>query len=141
MYWYSYYMALLVDRGLDSALAGKMRARVTEQEIGFTALVIWATQPLTWVIAFAAIEGAVRLVGAAFTETNLGTFPLFLFGKIFARLSGQSEPSAARAAGYAQGNLFSYVEAIRERSEERRVGKECRSRWSGLQSNKKGEED
>jgi len=121
MYWYSYYMALLVDRGLDSALAGKMGARVTEQEIGFTALVIWATQPLTWVIAFAAIEGAVRLVGAAFTETNLGTFPLFLFGKIFARLSGQSEPSAARAAGYAQGNLFSYVEAIREKAVLRRL--------------------
>ena len=79
---------------------------MTEQEIGFTALVIWATQPLTWVIAFAAIEGAVRLVGAAFTETNLGTFPLFLFGKIFARLSGQSEPSAARAAGYAEIMLW-----------------------------------
>jgi hypothetical protein len=113
MYWYSYYMALLVNNGVDSAITGKMGPRVTDQEIGFTALVIWATHPLTWVIAFAGVEGAVRLVSAAFTETNLGTFPLFVMDKIIRKLSGRSERSAAEA-GYSESNISSYMGAIRE---------------------------
>ena len=116
MYWYSFYMALMVDRGMDAALNGKMGPRVTDQEIGFTALVIWAMHPLTWLFAFAGVEGAVRLVGAAFTETNLGTLPLFVVDKIIAKISGRSEPSAVKAAGYSQGNFSSYVGAIREKA-------------------------
>jgi hypothetical protein len=113
LFWYSYYMNLLVSNGVDSAISGKMGG-ATDQAIGFTALVIWATHPLTWLLAFAGVEGAIRLVGAAFTETNLGTFPLFMADKIFLKLSGQSQPSAAKAAGYSQGNLSSYAGAIRE---------------------------
>lgn len=116
MYWYSHYMALLVSNGLDSALAGKMGPRVTDQEIGFTALVIWATHPLTWLIAYAGVEGSIRLVAAAFSETNLGILPLFLLDKMIGKFSGRSEPSPARAAGYAQGNFSSFVGAIREKA-------------------------
>jgi hypothetical protein len=116
IYWYSYSMSTWVSNGLDAALAGKMGPDVTPQEIGFTALVIWATHPLTWVIAFAGIEGTARLVGAAFTETNLGIFPLFVLDKIIGKLSGAGGPGAARAAGYSQGNLSSYAGAIRERA-------------------------
>jgi hypothetical protein len=115
MFWYSYYMNLLVDRGLDSALNGKMGPGVTDQAIGFTALVVWAAHPLTWLIAYAGVEGTVRLVGAAFTETNLGSFPLFLLDKMIGKLSGRSEPSIAKAAGYSEGNFSSYVGAIREK--------------------------
>jgi hypothetical protein len=116
LYWYSYYMNLLVNNGVDSALRGKMGPGVTGQTIGFTALVIWATHPLTWLIAFAGVEGAVRLVGAAFTETNLGILPLFLLDKIIGKLSGRSEPSIAKAAGYSEGNFSSYAGAIREKA-------------------------
>lgn len=116
LFWYSYYMNLLVSNGLDSALSGKMGPGVTDQTIGFTALVIWATHPLTWLIAFAGVEGSVRLVAAAFTETNLGTLPLFLADKIFLKLSGRSAPSAAKAAGYVEGNLSSYAAAIRQKA-------------------------
>jgi hypothetical protein len=116
MYWYSYYMNLLVNNGLDSALSGKMGPGVTDQAIGFTALVIWATHPLTWLLAYAGVEGAVRLVGAAFTETNLGIFPLFLLEKIVARITGNAGPSVAQAAGYSQRNLSSYVGAIKEKA-------------------------
>ena len=115
MYWYSYSMSTWVSNALDAALAGKMGPGVTDQEIGFTALVVWATHPLTWVIALGGIEGTVRLVSAAFTETNLGIFPLFVLDKIIGRLSGSSGPGAARAAGYSQGNLSSYAGAIREK--------------------------
>jgi hypothetical protein len=116
MYWYSYFMNLLVDRGLDSALSGKMGPGVTDQAIGFTALVVWATHPLTWLIAYAGVEGTVRLVGAAFTETNLGISALFVADQVFLKLSGRSAPSAAKMAGYSEGNFSSYAGAIRERA-------------------------
>jgi hypothetical protein len=116
LYWYSYYMNLLVNNGVDSALSGKMGPGVTDQAIGFTALLIWATHPLTWLIAYAGVEGAVRLVGGAFTETNLGILPLFVVDKVFLKLSGRSEPSAAKAAGYSEGNFSSYAGAIREKA-------------------------
>lgn len=116
MYWYSHYMNLLVSNGLDSALSGKMGPGVTDMGIGFTALLVWATHPLTWLLAFAGIEGGVRLVGAAFTENNLGTLPLFLADKVFLKLTGQSQPSSAKAAGYSAGNLSSYAGAIREKA-------------------------
>ena len=75
IYWYSHYMTLMMDHALDAAITGKLPPGVTDHEIGFTALVIWATHPLTWLLAYAGVEGSVRLVGAAFTETNLGIFP------------------------------------------------------------------
>jgi hypothetical protein len=106
LYWYSYYMDLLVSNGVDSAIHGKMGG-ASDQAIGFTALLIWATH--------AGLEGAVRLVGAAFTENNLGTFPLFLADKVFLKFSGRSEQSVAKAAGYSEGNFSSYTAAIREK--------------------------
>src|SRR5260370_19612521 len=116
MYWYSYYMMLVVDHGLDTAISGKMGPGVTDHAIGFTALVIWATHPLTWLLAFAGLEGSVRLVGAAFTETNLGIFPLFLLDKILdkiiGKLSGRSEQSAAKAAGFSAAKLSSETASI-----------------------------
>jgi len=116
MYWYAYSMNLMVGNGIDAAITGKLPTGVTDHAIGFTALLIWATHPLTWLIAFAGVEGAVRLVGAAFTETNLGIFPLFVVDKIFRKLSGHSEQSIAKAAGYSEGNFSSYVGAIREKA-------------------------
>jgi len=34
MYWYSYYMAVMVDHGLDAALTGKLPSGVTDHGIG-----------------------------------------------------------------------------------------------------------
>jgi hypothetical protein len=115
MYWYSYSVTSWVSRSLDAALAGKMGPAVTDQEIGFTAIVIFATHPLTWLIAYAGVEGSVRLVGAAFSENNLGILPPFVLDKIYLKITGRSGPSAAKAAGYDQGNLSSYTGAIREK--------------------------
>ncbi|HYL86920.1 MAG TPA: hypothetical protein VE263_22035 [Candidatus Angelobacter sp.] len=113
--WYSYSVTGWVSRGLDSALAGKMGPAPTEHEIGFMALVIFATHPLTWLIAYLGAEGSIRMVGAAFTESYLGVLPLFLLDKIYLKITGRSEPSAAAAAGFEQSNFASYKRAIRER--------------------------
>jgi len=115
LYWYSYSVTTWVSRGLDSALAGKVGPNVNEQEVGFMAIFIFATHPLTWLIFYLALEGSVRLVGAAFTENNLGTLPLFVADKIFLKMTGRSGPGIARTAGYTESNVSSYVGAIREK--------------------------
>jgi len=114
LFWYSYYMNLLVDKGLDSAIAGKVPG-VTDHEIGFASLVIWATHPLTWFICYSGVEGAVRLCAAAFTENDLGILALFVADKIYLKLAGRSAPSAAKAAGFTEGNFSSYKNAVREK--------------------------
>jgi hypothetical protein len=116
MFWYSYYMQLLVDRGLGAAITGKV-PNVTDHDIGFTALVIWATHPLTWLLAFAGIEGAVRLVSAAFTESNYGIFPLFVVDKVFGAITGRNKREAAAEGQFGlKENFHSYIGAIRERA-------------------------
>ena len=116
LYWYSYSVTTWVSRGLDAALAGKTGPNVNDQQIGFMAIFIFATHPLTWLIAYAAVEGSIRLVGAAFTENNLGVLPLFVLDKILLKITGQNETGIARAAGYSETNLSSYVGAIREKA-------------------------
>ncbi|HVH72492.1 MAG TPA: hypothetical protein VNB49_15470, partial [Candidatus Dormibacteraeota bacterium] len=115
MYWYWYSMNTWVSRGLDAALTRKMDQRVTDHDIGIMSLFIFATHPLTWTILYLGVEGSVRLLGAAFSESYLGIFPLLLLDKIFLKITGQSGPSAAQAGGYAEGNWSSYLGAIREK--------------------------
>ena len=122
MCWYSYYMTLLVDHGLDAALTGKLPTGATDHEIGFTAMVIWATHPLTWLLAYAGVEGCVRLVSAAFTETNLGILPLFVLDKVTGIIAGRDKQEASAAKYGSQGNFSSYVGAIREKAMVRRLG-------------------
>jgi hypothetical protein len=115
MYWYSYYMTLMVDNGVDAALTGRLPTGVTDHEIGFTALVVWATHPLTWLIAYAGVEGAVRFVSAAFTENNLGILPLFAVDKVFAMITGCGRRETAAATGGQEGKVSSYFGAIGEK--------------------------
>jgi hypothetical protein len=92
MYWYSYSMTTWISRALDAALAGKLGGHVTDHEIGITALILWGSHPLTWVLAYCGVEGAVRLSGAAFSDSNLGTLPLFLIDKVFATIFRRGNP-------------------------------------------------
>ncbi|HVH60145.1 MAG TPA: hypothetical protein VM709_07415, partial [Candidatus Sulfotelmatobacter sp.] len=115
LYWYSYSVTTWVSRGLDVALAGKAGPGVNEQEIGLMAFFLFATHPLTWLIAYFAVEGGVRLVAAAFAESHLGILPLFVLDKVFLKITGQSGPSTAEEGGYAEGNFSSYVGALREK--------------------------
>lgn len=115
LYWYSYSVTTWVSRGLDLALAGKAGPGINEQEVGLMAIFLFATHPLTWLIAYFAVEGSVRVVAAAFADSHLGILPLFVLDKILLKITGQSGPSAAEQGGYTEGNLSSYVGAIRER--------------------------
>lgn len=114
MYWYSYSVTTWVSRALDLALQGKLGNGVTDQAIGFTALVIWATHPLTWLLAYFSAEGAARLCGAAFSDSILGTLPLFLLDKMFVNIFLRRAPEAADETPVPSSNS-SFLGAIRER--------------------------
>src|SRR5438552_17825321 len=47
MYWYSYYMAVMADHGLDAAPNGKLPCGVTDHAICFAVLLLLAPYPST----------------------------------------------------------------------------------------------
>jgi len=116
MYWYSYSVTGWVERGIDTALSGRAPAGTTDHDIGFVALMIFATHPLTWLLLYGGFEGSVRLLGALASENYLGTLPLFALDKLYLKITGRSGPGAAKAAGYSQSHFSSYISALREKA-------------------------
>jgi hypothetical protein len=112
MYWYSYTMTAWVDRGWDAALSGKMPMGVTDHQIGFAALWIFATHPLTWAIAYFGVEGSVRLLGAMASGSNLGILPLFLADKVFGKITGRADAKTGVTMETSQRNVSSYLGAV-----------------------------
>jgi len=114
LYWYSFSVTHWVSHMLDNALSKNAPTGITDHEVGFVALLIWATHPLTWCIAYFGVEGAVRLC-AAFTDTVLGLFPLYVVEKLYAKLRGYKEPEPPGPPQFFQSNVASYVTTIREK--------------------------
>jgi hypothetical protein len=114
MYWYSYSVTTWVSHALDGVLGKNAPTTITDHEIGFAALLIWATHPLTWTIAFFGVEGMVRLC-AAFTDTVLGVFPLYLLEKIYSSMFRRGEPAAPGTVKFSQSHVSSYVDTMKEK--------------------------
>jgi hypothetical protein len=110
--WYQYTMYPIVDRGVDLALNGKLGG-VTDQQIAGAAYTVFLFHPLTWVLVYFFMEGAVRLCGAAFAENVLGTLPL---GLIDRTLSLATPRTKARPSLPEQRNSQSFAGAVRERA-------------------------
>lgn len=113
--WYARGMSIWVGYGVSQALAGKLGTEVRFQDIGGAALIIWATHPLTWLIGYFALEGAVRLCAGAFGGTPCGTFPLFLADSIFFRPFRRRGATPLEAGAGARANVSSFAGAVRER--------------------------
>jgi hypothetical protein len=111
MYWYSYSMTTWIDRALELALSGKIQG-MTDHDIGITALILWISSPLTWALGYCGLEGVVRFCGAAFSDSILGTFPLFLIDKVLATIFGRGRSAASDTGRVLPG---SFVGAIREK--------------------------
>ncbi|MGA7792338.1 MAG: hypothetical protein WCA19_04815 [Candidatus Acidiferrales bacterium] len=110
MYWYSYAMSTWVDNGVSVALSGKLGPGVRPQDIGGAALIVWWMHPVTWLIAYFGIEGAVRLCAGAFGGNSCGILPLFLADKIiFGPFRRRKDEAGAGA------NVSSFAGAIGER--------------------------
>ena len=114
MYWYSYSVTTWVSRALDNVLGRNVPTTITDHDIGFAALVIWATHPWTWAIAFVGVEGLTR-VSAALADTVLGSFPLYLLEQIYSKIFPSGAPEPARAVKFSESHLSSYVGAVREK--------------------------
>jgi hypothetical protein len=114
MYWYSYSVATWVSRALDSALSKNAPTGITDHDIGFAALLILATHPLTWTIAFVGIEGMARL-SAALADTVLGVFPLYLLEKIHSKIFRRGMPEPAGGVKFSQSHVSSYVGTLKEK--------------------------
>ena len=120
LYWYSYSVTSWVSRGLDSVLSKSASTNLTDGDIGFAALVIWATHPLTWTIAFFVVEGAARLC-ASVTDTVLGIFPLYLLEKIYSMIFRRGAPKPAGAVTFSQSSVSSYVGTMKEKLQTARL--------------------
>jgi hypothetical protein len=114
LYWYSYSVTTWVSRALDNTLSKSAPTTITDHEIGFAALLIWANHPLTWTIAYLGIEGMARAC-AALTDTVLGVFPLSLLEKIYSKIFRRVEPEPAGAVEFSQGHVSSYVGTVTEK--------------------------
>jgi len=114
LYWYSYSVTTWVSRALDNVLNQSAPTGITDHAVGFAALVVWATHPLTWVIAFFCMEGAWRLC-ASFTDTVLGVFPLYLLDKICSKVFCRGAPELAGTVKFRQSHVSSYVGTMKEK--------------------------
>lgn len=112
--WYSYSVTTWVSRLMDSALRKAGPVEITDHEVGFAALVVVATHPLTWVLVYFTVEGMARLC-ASFTDTVLGILPLYLVERLYARIRGQKDPRPLGAPDFAKSNVVSYVSTLQEK--------------------------
>jgi hypothetical protein len=114
--WYSVSMTTWVNRGLEVAMNGKAAPGITDVEIGGMAWFLWVSHPLTWVIGYFCVEGAIRMCGAAFSDNLLGTLPLFVVDKVARLVSGES-----KTAKEAPSAAASFIGAVSEKILEARV--------------------
>jgi hypothetical protein len=114
MYWYSYSVTTWVSRALDNVLGKSVPTTITDHDIGFAALVIWATHPWTWAIAFVGVEGLAR-VSAALADSVLGSFPLYVLEQIYSKIVRSGSPEPTGAVTFSESHVSSYFGAVREK--------------------------
>jgi hypothetical protein len=114
MYWYSYAMALWVGNGVGHALSGNMGPELRVQDIGGAALMVWAMHPVTWLIGYFGLEGAVRFCTGAFGGTACGILPLCFADKAVSSLFRRRNDAAGHVKRTG-GNAASFANAVRER--------------------------
>jgi hypothetical protein len=115
MHWYSLAMTTWVGNGIATALSGKSGPGIEPQMVGAVALTVWATHPLTWLLGYAGLEGAIRSCAAAFTGNSFGILLFFLIDKMAFNPFRRRDHAAADAAVSVRSNLTSFASAIHER--------------------------
>jgi hypothetical protein len=113
--WYSISMTTWVNRGLEVAMSGKAGNGITDQAIGGMAWFMWVNHPLTWLLGYFCIEGAVRMCGAAFSDNLLGTLPLAVVDKVM-RYVLYGSKTAEEVPGAASSFFIAVSEKVLESS-------------------------
>jgi hypothetical protein len=110
-YWYLSAMPEMFRIAFNAATTGNGGDSVTEFHIRGAAWILFTLQPLTWLLLYFFVEGAVRLCGAAFAENVVGTLPLAMVDYVLVRRvrKGEARPVENMAGG---GETF--VGSVRE---------------------------
>jgi len=91
-YWYMDVMTPLIRGGTEGALMGKFTGTgITEHQIAGAALIVFATHPVTWLLAYLFFEGAVRLFAAVIAEDARGILPLYLVDRAIFIIANRRE--------------------------------------------------
>jgi hypothetical protein len=114
VYWYSYSVTGWVQKSLFAQLNAHPGTAIPVGAEGFVGLLLIAAHPLTWVIVAISVEGIVRVCAAAFTGEVLGTLPLFIVDRIFARFIGR-EKTAKDSGNASRTGDSSFFGALRQR--------------------------
>ncbi len=115
-YWYSYEMGKYASAAADAQISGRLQP-VTEQQIGGVSLVVVMTHPVTWILAYFIVEGAVRLCAAAFTENAIATLPLAIVDWVVGLFGAKKE----RPGEALKRNAGSFAASVKERVLESRA--------------------
>lgn len=114
-------MTIWVDRGVSGGLDGKVSG-ATVQDIAGVTWVVWVTHPLTLLLGYCMIEGALRFCGSAFGEDSLGCFPLFLLDRVLFQPFRPRNPASSMSSESAISSARSLAGAVRERVWAARTG-------------------
>jgi hypothetical protein len=105
--WYSYSVTHWAGDAVYAAI--RAGAQIPANAVGFAALAVMCLHPLTWLIGFAAIEGVVRFMGAAFAQNVLGIAPFFVLDKLLLRFSPGSRPERPAETEEAWSSFFNFL--------------------------------
>ena len=114
VWWYSISVTTWAAKELDSALQNGPAAQLPGQAIGFSALLLWSIHPFTWLIAYFAVEGLIRMLAAAFAGQVVATLPLAIVDWCYGKATGRALEGDALHVPSGKEQLRSFVTAVRE---------------------------
>jgi hypothetical protein len=114
VWWYSISVTTWAAKELDSALQNGPAAQLPGQAIGFSALLLWSIHPCTWLIAYFAVEGLIRMLAAAFAGQVVATLPLAIVDWCYGKATGRALEGDALHVPSGKEQLRSFVTAVRE---------------------------
>jgi hypothetical protein len=110
-YWYMFEMNLRMGQILTLQINQPSDHGLTEHQVSGAALLFFYLHPLTWLLFYFFFEGAVRMLGAGFSENVLGSLPFWLISRPF--LWGK--PRDPRSLPTARQNARSIAASVREK--------------------------
>jgi hypothetical protein len=90
--WYSYSVTHWAQRVIFSTIAAHPQASIPSGTEGLAALALLLFHPVTWLIVFLAIEGAIRFLAAAFTGTVFASLPFYALAHLLRVLRQPAAP-------------------------------------------------
>ena len=113
--WYSHSVTTWAGNAFDSALRNGPEAEVPGQAIGFSALLLWCLHPWTWLIAFFAVEGLVRMLAAVAGDEVRGLSVLALADWCWGKATGREREGDALHVPGGRQQVESFIAAAKEK--------------------------